>query len=242
MVEIALGTALAAIGAGVAIGFAGLGSGLGQGMAAAGSVGAVAEDNDMFARGIIFSALPETQAIYGFLIAILLLVFSGLLGGGSGLSTTAGIVAIGVGASIGFAGLGSGMGQGMAAASSVGAIVEDNDMFARGIIFSALPETQAIYGFLIAILLLVFSGLLGGGSGLSDTAGIVAIGVGTSIGFAGLGSGMGQGMAAASSVGAIVEDNDMFARGIIFSALPETQAIYGFLIAILLMVFGGILG
>ena len=242
MVEIALGTALAAIGAGVAIGFAGLGSGLGQGMAAAGSVGAVAEDNDMFARGIIFSALPETQAIYGFLVAILLLVFSGLLGGGQGLPTEAGIVAIGVGASIGFAGLGSGMGQGIAAASSVGAIVEDTDMFARGIIFSALPETQAIYGFLIAILLLVFSGLLGGGAGLSTTAGIVAIGVGASIGFAGLGSGMGQGMAAASSVGAIVEDTDMFARGIIFSALPETQAIYGFLIAILLMVFGGILG
>ena len=133
MVEIALGTALAAIGAGVAIGFAGLGSGLGQGMAAAGSVGAVAEDNDMFA---------------------------GLLGGGAGLSTTAGIVAIGVGASIGFAGLGSGMGQGIAAASSVGAIVEDTDMFARGIIFSALPETQAIYGFLIAILLMVFGGIL----------------------------------------------------------------------------------
>ena len=155
MVEIALGTALAAIGAGVAIGFAGLGSGLGQGMAAAGSVGAV------FARGIIFSALPETQAIYGFLVAILLLVFSGLLGGGQGLPTEAGIVAIGVGASIGFAGLGSGMGQGMAAASSVGAIVEDNDMFARGIIFSALPETQAIYGFLIAILLMVFGGILG---------------------------------------------------------------------------------
>ena len=139
MADIALGTALAAIGAGVAIGFAGLGSGLGQGMAAAGSVGAVAEDNDMFARGIIFSALPETQAIYGFLIAILLLVFSGLLsGGGKSLSIEAGLVAIGVGASIGFAGLGSGMGQGIAASSSVGAIVEDNDMFARGIIFSAV--------------------------------------------------------------------------------------------------------
>ena len=143
MVDIALGTALAAIGAGVAIGFAGLGSGLGQGMAAAGSVGAVAEDNDMFARGIIFSALPETQAIYGFLIAILLLVFSGLLGQGEGLSTEAGVVAIGVGAAIGFAGLGSGMGQGIAASSSVGAIVEDNDMFARGIIFSALPDRKS---------------------------------------------------------------------------------------------------
>ena len=157
------GTALAAIGAGVAIGFAGLGSGLGQGMASAGSVGAVAEDNDMFARGIIFSALPETQAIYGFLIAILLLVFSGLIGGNLGkLDINQGIIAIGVGAAIGFAGLGSGMGQGMAAASSVGAVVEDNDMFARGIIFSALPETQAIYGFLIAILLMVFGKMLAG--------------------------------------------------------------------------------
>ena len=161
MPDITLGTALAAIGAGVAIGFAGLGSGLGQGMAAAGAVGAVAEDNDMFARGIIFAALTETQAIYGFLIAILLMVFSGLLGGGEGLSTTSGIVAIGTGAAIGFAGLGSGMGQGIAASASVGAVVEDNDMFARGIIFSALTETQAIYGFLIAILLMVFGGILG---------------------------------------------------------------------------------
>jgi V/A-type H+-transporting ATPase subunit K len=161
MVEIALGTALAAIGAGIAIGFAGLGSGIGQGIAAAGSVGAVAEDEDMFARGIIFTALPETQAIYGFLIAILLMVFT-IMVPGKELSATLGLVAIGAGAAIGFAGLGSGMGQGIAASSSVGSVVEDPDMFARGIIFTALPETQAIYGFLIAILLMVFGGLLGG--------------------------------------------------------------------------------
>ncbi|HMK53761.1 MAG TPA: V-type ATP synthase subunit K [Methanobacteriaceae archaeon] len=161
MVEVAIGTALAAIGAGVAVGFAGLGSGLGQGIAAAGSVGAVAEDSDMFAKGIIFTALPETQAIYGFLIAILLLVFSKIMTGGS-ISMTQGLVAIGAGAAIGFAGLGSGMGQGITAASAVGAVVEDADMFARGIIFTALSETQAIYGFLIAILLMVFGKIIGG--------------------------------------------------------------------------------
>jgi V/A-type H+/Na+-transporting ATPase subunit K len=159
MVEIALGTALAAIGAGMAVGFAGLGSGLGQGIAAAGSVGAVAEDEDMFARGIIFTALPETQAIYGFLIAILLMVFT--IMSGEALPTTSGLVAIGAGAAIGFAGLGSGMGQGITASSAVGAVVENEDMFARGIIFTALSETQAIYGFLIAILLMVFGGILG---------------------------------------------------------------------------------
>jgi len=58
VVEIGLGTALGAIGAGVAVGMACLGSGIGQGIAAAGSVGAVAEDPDMFARGLIFTALP----------------------------------------------------------------------------------------------------------------------------------------------------------------------------------------
>src|SRR5665811_1734382 len=162
MVEIVLGTALAAIGAGVAIGMAGLGSGIGQGIAAAGSGGAVAEDPDMFARGIIFTALPETQAIYGFLIAILLLVFSAIMGSGHSLNVASGLVAVGAGAAIGFAGLGSGMGQGITAASAAGAVVEDPDMFARGIIFTALSETQAIYGFLIAILLMVFGGILGG--------------------------------------------------------------------------------
>ncbi|HNR25794.1 MAG TPA: V-type ATP synthase subunit K [Methanobacteriaceae archaeon] len=159
MVEIALGTALAAIGAGMAVGFAGLGSGLGQGIAAAGSVGAVAEDEDMFARGIIFTALPETQAIYGFLIAILIMVFT--IMAGKVLPASLGLVAIGAGAAIGFAGLGSGMGQGITASSAVGAVVENEDMFARGIIFTALSETQAIYGFLIAILLMVFGGILG---------------------------------------------------------------------------------
>ncbi|CDG65690.1 MAG: V/A-type H+/Na+-transporting ATPase subunit [Methanobacterium sp.] len=159
MVEVVLGTALAAIGAGLAVGFAGLGSGLGQGIAAAGSVGAVAEDEDMFARGIIFTALPETQAIYGFLIAILLMVFTIMQG--RVLPPALGLVAIGAGAAIGFAGLGSGMGQGITASSSVGAVVENEDMFARGIIFTALSETQAIYGFLIAILLMVFGGILG---------------------------------------------------------------------------------
>ena len=60
MVEIALGTALAAIGAGVAIGFAGLGSGLGQGMAAAGSVDAV-QKITICLQGVLFS--PHYQKL-----------------------------------------------------------------------------------------------------------------------------------------------------------------------------------
>jgi V/A-type H+-transporting ATPase subunit K len=159
-----IGGALVAIGAGVAVGFAGLGSGLGQGIAAAGGVGAVAEDKGMFAQGLIFAVLAETQAIYGLLIAILLMLGAGILGGGNTtVSVAMGLAAVGAGAAIGFAGLGSGIGQGITGASSVGAVVEDKDMFAQGLIFAVLSETQAIYGLLVAILIMLGVGLLGGG-------------------------------------------------------------------------------
>jgi len=162
--ELGIGTALVAIGAGVAVGFAGLGSGLGQGIAAAGGVGAVAEDRSMFAQGLIFAVLAETQAIYGLLIAILLMLGGGLIGGTTkDISLGVGLAAIGAGAAVGFAGLGSGIGQGITGASSVGAIVEDKDMFAQGLIFAVLSETQAIYGLLIAILIMLGVHLLGAG-------------------------------------------------------------------------------
>jgi V/A-type H+/Na+-transporting ATPase subunit K len=161
MVEISLGTGLVAIGAGLAIGIAGSLSGLGQGQVAATSVGAVAESPGMFARGIVFTALPETQAIYGFLIGLLLIVFSGMMGG-KVVQTNFGILAIGAGLAVGVAAAGSALGQSLAASASVGAVVEEPTMFARGIVFSALPETQAIYGFLIALLLIVFSGVMAG--------------------------------------------------------------------------------
>jgi V/A-type H+-transporting ATPase subunit K len=161
MVEISLGTALVAIGAGLAIGIAGSMSGVGQGQVAATSVGAVAEEPTMFARGIVFTALPETQAIYGFLIGLLLIVFSGMMSG-QAVQSNFGILAIGAGLAVGVAAAGSALGQAVAASASVGAVVEDPSMFARGIVFSALPETQAIYGFLIALLLIVFSGVMAG--------------------------------------------------------------------------------
>ena len=71
MVDITSG--LIAIGAGVAIGFAGLGSGIGQGLASSAAAGATAENEKLLAKMLVFAALPETQAIYGFVIAIILL-------------------------------------------------------------------------------------------------------------------------------------------------------------------------
>ncbi|MBU4255761.1 MAG: V-type ATP synthase subunit K [Candidatus Thermoplasmatota archaeon] len=194
---------------------------------------------------LMFQALPQTQAIYGFLTAILIMMGTGLLGGGAAdIPVSVGLVAVGCGLAVGFAGL-SAIGQGIAASAGIGAATEKNEMFGKSMVFSVLPETQAIYGLLIAILLMSFSGILTKDYGVflnpEDKligVGFTAIACGLAIGIAGL-SGIGQGIACAGGISATAEKPGMFGKGIVFSVLPETQAIYGLLIAILLMAFTG---
>ncbi len=64
---------LKAIGAGLAIGIACLGSAIGEGNAASAAIGATAEDEENFTKSLILTVLPETQAIFGLVIAIWIL-------------------------------------------------------------------------------------------------------------------------------------------------------------------------
>jgi V/A-type H+/Na+-transporting ATPase subunit K len=75
MVEptIALALGLTMVGAGLAIGHAAGGSGVGQGITASAAVGAVAEKEYSFGKMLTLIALPETQAIYGLVISILII-------------------------------------------------------------------------------------------------------------------------------------------------------------------------
>ncbi len=61
------------IGAGLAVGLAGLGSSIGMGTASSAAIGAISENEDLFGTALIFVVLIEAVAIYGLLIAILLI-------------------------------------------------------------------------------------------------------------------------------------------------------------------------
>jgi len=67
---------IVSIGAGIAIGLAALGSAIGQGIAASAAAGATVEDEKLYVRELTFAVLPETQAIYGFIIAIMLIALA----------------------------------------------------------------------------------------------------------------------------------------------------------------------
>ena len=63
----------AAIGAGLAVGLAGLGTGIAQSQIGAAAVGATAENEGFLGKSLIYVAIPETIVIFGLLIAFLLL-------------------------------------------------------------------------------------------------------------------------------------------------------------------------
>ena len=69
-----LATGLALVGAGLAIGLAAIGAGIALSAGAPAAIGAVAENPKAFGKSIIFVALGEAVAIYGFIIAILMVI------------------------------------------------------------------------------------------------------------------------------------------------------------------------
>ena len=157
---IGTGAALMAIGAGISVGCAAIGAGIGVGMTGAAASGVISERPDKFGMAIVFTAVPQTQGIYGLLIAILILQSGGFFGGiPEEIPIPVGLVAIGAGLAAGLAGF-SAIGQGIAAASGIANTAENPEIFGKGIVFSAICETQAIYGLLIAILILSLTGVM----------------------------------------------------------------------------------
>ena len=141
---IGTGAVLMAIGAGIAVGCSAIGSGIGVGIAGSAAAGVISERSDKFGMALVFTAIPQTQAIYGLLIAILILQAGGFLGGTAGdIPTPAGLVAVAAGLAVGLAGF-SAIGQGIAAASGVSNTAEKPEMFGKGVVFAAVCETQEI--------------------------------------------------------------------------------------------------
>ena len=152
--------ALVILGCAIAIGIAGISSAIGLALAGSSAVAVTAEKPDLFSKVLILQVLPMTQSVYGLLTAILLMMGAGLLGGGDATVTQImGIGAVWIGLAVGLTGT-SAINQGMVASSSISAVGRNPDVASRGIIFTVMTETIAIFGLLLGILLMVGLGLL----------------------------------------------------------------------------------
>ena len=64
---------LVAIGAGLAIGLSAIGAGIAEQQIGAAAVGAMAEKDESFGKGLILTVIPETLVIFGLVVAILII-------------------------------------------------------------------------------------------------------------------------------------------------------------------------
>jgi len=154
---------LVILGCAIAIGIAGIASAIGLALAGSSAIAVTAEKPDLFGKCLVLQVLPMTQSVYGLLTAILLMMGAGLLGGGGEtlVSALQGVGGLWIGLAVGLTGI-SAINQGMVASASISAVGRNPDVAARGIIFTVMPETIAIFGLLVGILLMTGLGFLGG--------------------------------------------------------------------------------
>ncbi len=65
---------LIAIGAGIAVGLTGIGAAIGEQSIGAAAIGAMAEDEKFFGKGLLMTVIPESIVIFGLVVALILIL------------------------------------------------------------------------------------------------------------------------------------------------------------------------
>ena len=144
------GVYVAMIGAALAALFAGCGSAIGVGIAGQAAAGVTSEDPS---KVLLLQLLPGTQGIYGLIIAFLVFLKAGVIGGTLGDWTSAqgwGMVA--VCAPMAIVGLVSGIYQGKCASAAIAMVAKRPEASVKGLLMTVMVETYALLALLISFL------------------------------------------------------------------------------------------
>ena len=152
------GIAIALIGAALAAIFAGCGSAIGVGTAGQAAAGVTTEDPNKFGKVLILQLLPGTQGIYGLIIAFMVLMRTGLMGGsampdfdiGTGWSFFAACLLMAI------VGLVSALYQGKCAVAAINMVGKKPETSGKGLLLTVMVETYALLALLVSFLAIIF--------------------------------------------------------------------------------------
>lgn len=153
---VSLGFVMAAFGVATAAILGPIGSSIGMSLAGQAASGVLSEKPGLYGRALVIQAIPGTQGIYGFLVAVLLMTKVGLLGGALADYTLAeGLLVLAAALPVAAVGLFSGIYQGKVAASAIVMAGKDEALATRGIILAAIVETAQLLALLVSILMYI---------------------------------------------------------------------------------------
>ena len=151
-----VGFIIAMIGATLATILGGIGSILGVANCGKAAAGVTSEQPELFGKLLVLQILPGTQGLYGFLVTILVLMNTGVLGGAPvALTIEQGWAYFLACLPIMINGLISAIFQGKVAASGIAMTAKQPDASGKGITMAILVETYAILSLIVSILLVI---------------------------------------------------------------------------------------
>jgi V/A-type H+-transporting ATPase subunit K len=154
--SIEMGRACAYAGAALAFSMGGCGSARGILIASQQATGVLSEKPDLFGRLLVMVALPGTQGFYGFIVAFMMALQTGLVAGSVHVTPGTGVALLLVGFGAGLALYFSAVYQGMASAAGIALVARREDAAGRALLFPALVETYAVVALLAAILFILW--------------------------------------------------------------------------------------
>ena len=145
----------ALLGAAIAVAFAGIGSAKGVGIASESATGVVVDDPSKFAKLLILQLLPGTQGLYGFIVAAMVLLNTGILGGKVPTDIETGLLYLVACLPIAIGGLFSAMAQGRVCSSGVNIIAKKPAESSKAIVSASLVELYALLAFVVSMMMVI---------------------------------------------------------------------------------------
>lgn len=144
----------AMLGGGLAAILGGIGSAIGITIASTAVSGIVSEDGEKFGKLLPIAAMPGTQGIYGFIAAVLVLIFFNFLSGDISIPASIGFKVFLACLPVAFLCLVSAIYQGMTGAAAAGIVARRSEDSGKALILPALVETYAVLSLIVTILML----------------------------------------------------------------------------------------
>ena len=149
------GNNLAILGAAIAVLLPGFGSARAVNSVARATAGLICEEPQKYGKSMLLQALPMTQGIYGMVVAFLIIVFSGIMGGTADLTISEGFYYVFASLPIALGGWYSAIRQGEVAVAGISVLAKQPEAVGKAVISASFVELYAILALLISILLVL---------------------------------------------------------------------------------------
>ena len=139
---------------------------------------------------------------------------------------------IGIASSILLAGLGSARGATMIGKAAAALISEQPEKFGKSLVLQMMSASQGLYGFIVAFL--IFNNI---GGELTFAIALRCLGAGLLMGVTGYLTAIQQSITATAGIQILAKKPEHSTKGVLYSAMIETSAIFAFVISVLIVPF-----